>query len=121
MDIDYDQIPDEIQSRIALCLMHNMKRIMDSSFKLDELTVQDDLIFDGSLITESAEEILKRLNDNSLLQNDVGKKYLLRKYFEKMEKVHHNVQHTIDSMFEKRESDELPLQEKENLIADIIT
>lgn len=33
-----------------------------------------------------------------------------------MEKVHHNVQHTIDSMFEKRESDELPLQEKENLL-----
>ncbi|KOG96713.1 HMG2-induced ER-remodeling protein 1 [Saccharomyces pastorianus] len=116
LDIDYDEIPDEIQSRVALCLMHNMKRIMDSSFKLDELTVQDDLIFDGSLITESAEEVLKRLNDNSLLQNDVGRKYLLRKYFEKMEKVHHNVQHTIDSMFEKRESDELPLQEKENLL-----
>ncbi|CAI4051979.1 hypothetical protein SKDZ_15G3670 [Saccharomyces kudriavzevii ZP591] len=116
LDVDYDQVPDEIQSRIALCLMHNMKRIMDSSFKLDELTVQDDLIFDGSLITETAEEVLKRLNDRSLLHNDVGKKYLLRKYFEKMEKVHHNVQHTIDSMFEKRECDELPLQEKENLL-----
>lgn len=116
LDVDYDQVPDEIQSRIALCLMHNMKRIMDSSFKLDELTVQDDLIFDGSLITETAEEVLKRLNDKSLLQNDVGKKYLLKKYFEKMEKVHHNVQHTIDSMFEKRKSGELPLQEKENLL-----
>ncbi|EJS41565.1 YOR227W [Saccharomyces arboricola H-6] len=116
LDVDYDQVPDEIQSRIALCLMHNMKTIMDSSFKLDELTVQDDLIFDGSLISETAEDVLKRLNDKSLLQDDVGKRYLLKKYFEKMEKVHHNVQHTIDSMFEKRKSDDLPLQEKENLV-----
>ena len=27
-----------------------------------------------------AEEVLKRLNDKSLLQNDVGKKYLLKKF-----------------------------------------
>ncbi|CAI4353512.1 AIF_collapsed_G0010730.mRNA.1.CDS.1 [Saccharomyces cerevisiae] len=31
LDFDYDLISEEIQSRIALCLMRNMKRTMDST------------------------------------------------------------------------------------------
>lgn len=36
LDIDYDELSEEMRSRIALCLMRNMQRTMDSSFELDE-------------------------------------------------------------------------------------
>ncbi|CCD25046.1 protein phosphatase regulator GIP3 NDAI_0E02290 [Naumovozyma dairenensis CBS 421] len=133
LDIDYDQIPDEIQQRIALCLMRNMNRAMDSTFQLDELTSQDDLLFDGTLITENAEDVLAKLNKlnaqnqtgtnvngtngtGQSSKDDVTKRYLLKKYVEKIHKVHYNVQEKIDSMFEKRNSGELTLVEKENLL-----
>ncbi|CAI4052841.1 hypothetical protein N7582_005574 [Saccharomyces uvarum] len=120
LDFDYDLISEEIQSRIALCLMRNMQRTMDSTFQLDELDSQDDLLFDGSLVTMTAESVLEKLNllsdKNANVKKDVTKRYLLKKYIEKFHVLHHNVQHTIDSMFEKRKSGELPLQEKENLV-----
>ncbi|CAI4053125.1 hypothetical protein SKDZ_16G1370 [Saccharomyces kudriavzevii ZP591] len=120
LDFDYDLISEEVQSRIALCLMRNMRRTMDSTFQLDELDSQDDLLFDGSLVTMTAESVLEKLNllsDKSLkVRKDTTKRYLLKKYIEKFHILHHNVQHTIDSMFEKRKSGELPLQEKENLV-----
>lgn len=120
LDFDYDLISEEIQSRIALCLMRNMQRTMDSTFQLDELDSQDDLLFDGSLVTMTAESVLEKLNllsdRNANVKKDVTKRYLLKKYIEKFHVLHHNVQHTIDSMFEKRKSGELPLQEKENLV-----
>ncbi|EJS41415.1 YPL137C [Saccharomyces arboricola H-6] len=120
LDFDYDLISEEIQSRIALCLMRNMKRTMDSTFQLDELDSQDDLIFDGSLVTMTAESVLEKLNllsdKDPKVKKDTTKRYLLKKYIEKFHILHHNVQHTIDSMFEKRKSGELPLQEKENLV-----
>ncbi|CAI4038898.1 hypothetical protein SMKI_06G2500 [Saccharomyces mikatae IFO 1815] len=120
LDFDYDLVSEEIQSRIALCLMRNMKRTMDSTFQLDELDSQDDLLFDGSLVTMTAESVLEKLNvlsdKNIMVKKDATKRYLLKKYIEKFHILHHNVQHTIDSMFEKRKSGELPLQEKENLV-----
>lgn len=122
LDIDYDRIPEEIQQRIALCLMRNMNRAMDSTFQLDELASQDDLLFDGTLITETAEDVLtklNKLNENtsaSTDKKDVTKRYLLKKYLEKLHRVHFNTQHKIDCMFEKRNSGELTLQEKENLL-----
>ncbi|AJV96530.1 Gip3p [Saccharomyces cerevisiae YJM1248] len=120
LDFDYDLISEEIQSRIALCLMRNMKRTMDSTFQLDELDSQDDLLFDGSLVTMTAESVLEKLNllsdKSTKVKKDTTKRYLLKKYIEKFHILHHNVQHTIDTMFEKRKSGELPLQEKENLV-----
>ncbi|CCD24952.1 Her1p NDAI_0E01360 [Naumovozyma dairenensis CBS 421] len=117
LDIDYDKMPEEMRSRIVLGLMRNMQSVMDSNFTLDEKLLQDNLLFDGSLLSESAESLLKRLNSNSVIDVvDPTKKYLLTKYLEKLETLHLNVQNTIDSMFEKRKSGELPLEEKENLL-----
>lgn len=116
LDFDYDNISDEIKSRIALILVRNMNKTMDSNFHVDEASSQDDLLFDGSLITETAEEILERLENKELIKGDATKRYLTKKYFEKLTKVHHRVQSKIDQMFEKRSSGELPLQEKENLV-----
>lgn len=82
LDFDYDLISEEIQSRIALCLMRNMKRTMDSTFQLDELDSQDDLLFDGSLVTMTAESVLEKLNllsdKSTKVKKDTTKRYLLK-------------------------------------------
>ncbi|EDO17162.1 hypothetical protein Kpol_1072p32 [Vanderwaltozyma polyspora DSM 70294] len=118
LDINYDEIPDDISSRIALCLIRNMDRSTDSSFQLDDLTSQDDLVFDGTIITETAENVIASLCSKPLDEqgNDSTKKYLFKKYIEKLQKVYDNVQQTIDDLFEKRNSSELSLKEKENLL-----
>lgn len=129
LDVNFEEAPEEIESRIALCLMRNMNKKMDSDFQLDELTVQDDLLFDGELITGGAEVIFKKLNKlisegegTSELSEKSGKtgvnakKYLLKKYFENLYNVHENVIQKIDCLFDKRSSGELTMKEKENLL-----
>lgn len=106
LDIDYSSISDEVSSRLALCLMRNMRRTMDSSFQLDELDSQDELLFDGSLVTMTAKDVLERLtqlNTKQIIEKkDATKRYLLKKYVQKLHKIHNNVQQTIDNLFEKK-------------------
>lgn len=116
LDINYDYIPEEISSRIALCLIRNTQKSMDENFEIDEMSFQDDLLFDSTLITETAENILSRLNNPEDLEGDTTKRYLLRKYWDKINQVHERVQKTIDKLFEKRDAKELSLQGKENLL-----
>ena len=116
LDLDFDQVPDEIKSRIALTLMRNMNKNIDSNFQIDELSTQDELLFDGSLLAETAETILDRLNKKSFVETDATKRYLTKKYFEKLQHIRHNVQTTIDNMFDRKKYGELPLREKENLV-----
>ena len=118
LDINYNDIPDEIRSRIAVCLVRNMDRTIDSSFQLDDLTSQDDLVFDGTIITETAENVIESLHTTPLehQQHDSTKRYLLKKYIEKLQNVYNTVQQTIDNLFEKQNTDQLSLQEKENLL-----
>lgn len=129
LDVNFEEAPEEIESRIALCLMRNMNKKMDADFQLDELTVQDDLLFDGELITGGAEMIFKKLNKlisegeraSDLEEKDGktgvnAKKYLLKKYFENLYNVHENVIQKIDCLFDKRNSGELTMKEKENLL-----
>ncbi|CCK67997.1 Her1p KNAG_0A03090 [Huiozyma naganishii CBS 8797] len=97
LDINYEEVPDEIKSRIALCLMRNMQRTVDKDFHLDELSSQDELLFDGALAAETADEVLKKLNSNNGWNEDVdpntvaAKKYLLKKYLERIETLLQNV------------------------------
>lgn len=120
LDIDYDQVPDEIQSRIALCLMKNMQHAVNSDIQVDALSSQDQLLFAGSLVAETADDVLKKLNNNTLMDKDphlvATKNYILKKYFENLENLLQNVQETIDNVFEKRKTGELPSKEKENLL-----
>ncbi|GAV54962.1 hypothetical protein ZYGR_0AS02850 [Zygosaccharomyces rouxii] len=116
LDVDYDEVPDTIRSRIALTLMHNMNKNMDSNFQIDDLSKQDELLFDGSLLAETAESILERLDKKSYVETDATKRYLTKKYFEQTQQVHNKVQTTIDKMFDRKKYGELPLKEKENLL-----
>ena len=123
LDINYDAVPEGVQSRIALSLVSNMNKAMGSIEETDELTVQDDLLFDGSLLSDTAEQVFEKLNnlknttsEDGKPQFDSTKKYLLKKYFEKMQHVHNDVQQKIDTMFERRRTNALSLKEKENLV-----
>ncbi|CCF59666.1 hypothetical protein KAFR_0H02570 [Kazachstania africana CBS 2517] len=129
LDINYEEIPEEIKSRLALCLMRNMHRAMDSTFQLDELASQDDLLFGGNLISETAEDVFKKLckidddsneaQSTSNVDNNTGlntKKYLLKKYFDNLQRVHDKTRIQIDLLLEKRSNGELNLMEKENLL-----
>ncbi|AEY95631.1 FACR113Wp [Eremothecium gossypii FDAG1] len=117
LDVDYEYIPEEISSRIAVCLIRNAQKSLNEDFELDELTSQDDLLFDGELITKTAGGILSKLGTSSEKSNDdSSRRYLLKKYWQKINRVHTNVQSTIDDLFEKRSKDELTLQGKENLL-----
>ncbi|KAL3231465.1 hypothetical protein RNJ44_00500 [Nakaseomyces bracarensis] len=116
LDVDYGEISDEIQSRVAVTLVLHMNKAIDSNFSQDDLTSQDELLFDGKVISENAEEILSRLTSFGPNESDPTKIYLLKKFFERLETLHYEVQKKIDLMFERRNSGELPLKEKENLL-----
>ncbi|GMM56892.1 hypothetical protein DAKH74_035080 [Maudiozyma humilis] len=128
LDIHYDAVPPAIQSRIALALVSNMNRAVagenqgSASAAPDELAAQDDLLFDGALLSETAEQVLHKLNALAQPQDapaqsiDQTKKYLLKKYFEKMRSVQAEVQREIAAMFARRQAASLRLQEKENLV-----
>lgn len=118
LDVEYDQIPEEIQSRIAICLMRNMQKSMDEDFKVDRLSKQDQLLFDGSLISETADEVLRKLeNDNEDDERIIAaRKYILKKFLERLDRILKNVQETISTLSQNGEEDELPSKEKENLL-----
>ncbi|SCU79894.1 LAFA_0B06326g1_1 [Lachancea sp. 'fantastica'] len=112
LDIAYGNMPEEISSRIALFLMRRLHR----DFELDDLASQDDLLFDGTLLSETAGNIFEKLNTYEDADTDTTRRYLLKKYWERFNRVHDNVQRTIDELFEKRSAGELNLQGKENLL-----
>lgn len=116
LDVEFGEISDEIQSRIAVTLVLHMNKAIDSNFSQDDLTSQDELLFDGKVISENAEEVLNRLVDHNPNDSDPTKIYLLKKFYERLEALHFEVQKKIDLMFERRNSDALPLKEKENLL-----
>ncbi|CEP60106.1 uncharacterized protein LALA0_S01e03180g [Lachancea lanzarotensis] len=112
LDIAYGNMPEEISSRIALFLMRRLHR----DIELDDLASQDDLLFDGTLLSETAENVFEKLNNYEDADTDTTRRYLLKKYWERFNRVHDNVQRTIDELFEKRNAGELNLQGKENLL-----
>ncbi|AET41611.1 Her1p Ecym_8333 [Eremothecium cymbalariae DBVPG len=117
LDIDYEFIPQEVSSRMAVCLIRNAQKSMGEDFHLDELTCLDELLFDGALITETAGGMLSKLDiSNGTSNNDASRIYLLKKYWEKINRVRDNVQNTIDDLFEKLSSQKLCFQRKENLL-----
>lgn len=115
LDIDYDLIDEKINSRIAVCLMRNMERTMgdDSHHHLDSY---DDILFDGSLIAESAGKLLEKFNTNEIENDEFSKKFLKKKFLNKIMESRSNINKTIDELLTKQENKLLSLQEKEDLL-----
>ena len=120
LDVDYNEIPEELQSRIALCLMRNTKQRVSTDLKTDILATQDDLLFGGSLISETAGEMLKKLNSVEWFEDihraDPDKLYLMKKYVEALYRAINNIQDSLDITFSKGDTENLSHTGKENII-----
>ncbi|CCH44236.1 GLC7-interacting protein 3 [Wickerhamomyces ciferrii] len=115
LDVDFDLIDDKISSRIAVCLMRNMQRTMhgDDDHHLDS---HDDILFDGSLIAETASKLLEKFQTNEIENDEFSKKFLKKKFLNKINESRLNINKTIDELLTKQEQKLLSLQEKEDLL-----
>jgi hypothetical protein len=114
-DLDYDLIDEKISSRVAVCLMRNMERTYHDA---EHSETHDDILFDGSLIAETATKLLDKINASSDLEHgeDFTKKFLKKQFLEKVKRSRENVNKTMDELMYKRDHDQLTLQEKEDLL-----
>lgn len=110
LDLDYDLIDEKISSRIAITLMRNMERTLNNTQHDD---TNDDILFDGTLIAETASKLLDKMNSND---EDVSKKFLQSKFLEKVKGTYERINDTMDSLMYKRDHGQLTLQEKEDLL-----
>ncbi|KAF8000768.1 hypothetical protein HF325_004557 [Metschnikowia pulcherrima] len=65
LDLDYDLVPDELSQRLALYLMRNFDKVVKPN--IDDYAgdnEQDDVMFDGSLLMETAEKMLVESDQN---------------------------------------------------------
>jgi len=115
LDIDYDLIDEKISSRIAVCLMRNMESSMngDSYHHLDSY---DDILFDGTLIAETAGKLLEKFNTHEIENDEFSKKFLKKKFLNKINESRGNINKTIDELLTKQDQKLLSLQEKEDLL-----
>lgn len=114
LDVDYDQLPEQIGLRIAVVLMRNMEiNLHGEAATTASDDLEDELIFDGSLIAESAEAFLKIKNEEG---EDYSSKILKRSLLNKTKVIRQEIHTTIDALFEKRNNGELSIEGKERLL-----
>ncbi|GMM34334.1 protein phosphatase regulator [Saccharomycopsis crataegensis] len=115
LDIDYDSIPELISSRIAVLLMRNMEINLhgEESIPSKGDDLQDELIFDGSLIAESAEAFL---NAKTSEYEDYSNRLLKKSLVNRTKVIREEIHQTIDALFEKRNNGGLTTEEKERLL-----
>lgn len=118
LDLDYDLIDEKISSRIAVCLMKNMERTMhgEENTQYHHLDSHDDILFDGSLIAETAGKLIEKFNTNEIENDEFSKKFLKKKFLNKIIDARSNINKTIDELLTKQDQKLLSLQEKEDLL-----
>lgn len=124
LDLDYDLINDKLSQRIAFYLMRNMDNMVNLNPKNDGLHVntdsndhQEELLFDGSLLMETAEKLLA---ENEFKENKIEdlklQKIITNALIERTREVREGIHDTIDNLFSQRNSGTLSLDGKESLI-----
>lgn len=121
LDIDYDLIPDNLSQKIAFYLMKNMDRTVrpeiaaSSPENHDE---QEELMFDGSLLMETAERLLIEDDDgtNHKIEDLKVQQIITNALIERTRTVRKDIHKTIDLLFEERNKGHLSFDGKENLV-----
>lgn len=113
LDLDYDLIPDLLSQKIAFYLMRNMDHEVTLTYSNEE-----ELMFDGSLLMETAEKIMKEQDEHASSQNHDLKvqKIITNAFIERTRLVRLDIHRAIDDLFEKRNKGLLSFDGKENLI-----
>lgn len=136
IDMDYDGLDEELASRIAFFLMRNMESFLNANSKKSkpnykstksvagsdtsanttattDLTAKDDdLIFDGSLLTKAAEHLLE--NDLEIVGEE--RFIIYKSLIEKTIKLRNEIHSAMNRLFETREKGNLSIEGKENLL-----
>ncbi|CDK29485.1 unnamed protein product [Kuraishia capsulata CBS 1993] len=116
LDVDFDLISDVVSSKIAFYLMRNMERNLNNDLTHDN--DDEDLIFDGSILTQTAEKILeaKYNSADSNSDDDVSKQIISKALIERTTRLRKEIHKTMDKFFEQRRQGTLSLQGKETLL-----
>ncbi|KAG7694357.1 hypothetical protein KL951_004235 [Ogataea haglerorum] len=111
LDIDYDCLGDEVSSKIAFYLMRNMEKFLnkDLTHSREE---EEDLIFDGSLLTKTAEALLESNQAKNADENQIISNALVEKTVRLRSEIHK----TMNRLFEARANGKLSLEGKETLL-----
>ena len=116
LDIDYDLVSDDFSQRLAFYLTRNMSRAMNVEYH-PPTEEQEELMFDGSLLMETAERLLVENEKGSDKKEDLKlKKIVADALIERTEALRKDIHTTIDRLFEKRNNNQLSFEGKENLI-----
>ncbi|ODV78850.1 RNI-like protein [Suhomyces tanzawaensis NRRL Y-17324] len=124
LDLDYDLVPDDLSQRIAFYLMRNMDNTMNevsgntsgvSGFH-HATTGDDELMFDGSLLMETAEKLLIESDEHNKKEEVKIQKFITDALIERTRAVRKDIHRTIDDFFEKRNQGTLSLDGKETLL-----
>lgn len=121
LDLDYDLIPDKLSQRIAFYLMRNMDRTMNSDGVINSSNSdnanQEELMFDGSLLMETAEKLLIENDKTSDTKADLKiQKIITNALIERTRAVRKDIHQNIDNLFQKRNEGTLSLEGKETLL-----
>lgn len=114
LELDYDLVPDELARRIAFYLMKNLDKTVNEGAPTHD---DDDLIFDGSLLMETAEKLMNEIDNKSDKKDDIKvQKIIANALIARTKAVRKEIHHQIDTLFEKRKLGSLSLEGKETLL-----
>ena len=119
MDLDYELIPDALSQRIAFYLMRNMDKSMNSQGVINnsEDPNEEELMFDGSLLMETAEKLLIENDKIPDKKADFKiQKIITNALIERTRAVRTGLHQNIDNLFQKRNQGILSLEDKETLL-----
>ncbi|CAK9442247.1 uncharacterized protein LODBEIA_P59900 [Lodderomyces beijingensis] len=119
LDIDYDLISDEMSQRIAFYLMRNMNNTMNSHYHMDSEAKDEDLMFDGSLLMETAEKLLSEIDQQDKSEQKENwkiQKIISDAMLERTRAIRGDIHKTIDVLFQKRTENKLSFDGKETLV-----
>lgn len=116
LDIDYDLVSEDFSQRLAFYLTRNMSRAMDVEYHIPAED-QEELMFDGSLLMETAERLLVENEKGTEKKEDAKlKKIVADALVERTEALRKDIHMTIDRLFERRNNNQLSFEGKETLI-----
>lgn len=114
LELDYDLVPDELARRIAFYLMKNLDKTVNEGVPAHD---DDDLIFDGSLLMETAEKLMNEIDNKSDKKYDIKvQKIIANALITRTRAVRKEIHQQIDTLFEKRQLGSLSLEGKETLL-----
>ncbi|EGW30019.1 uncharacterized protein SPAPADRAFT_144212 [Spathaspora passalidarum NRRL Y-27907] len=117
LDLDYDLVSEDLASRIAFYLMRNMDTSLKPEYFEGTAEIdQEDLMFDGSLLMETAEKLLMEVDKGKQEEDAKIQQIITETIMERTRAIRKDIHATIDKLFELRKAGTLSFEGKETLV-----